>query len=357
MSGSEIETLVAQGYEVLDRQQIELFDGTFVRFRIRPDISLEAARAEVAAAGSNTTADFNQFYRTSASGTSARSGAASHCAGPGCAARNLIGWPVLPAHNDRCGSGIRIGLIDTGINPDHAAFTGGRLEVIENSIAGQRQSARRHGTAVASILIGSAKSRAPGLLPNATVLAVDAFYRGKGNDERSDAYTLVTAIDLVRQRNVRIINISLAGPPNLLLERMLAGLKTEGVIVVAAAGNQGPKAAPAYPAAYPGVIAVTAVDNNRRVYRRAGRGEHIDIAEPGVGVWIAASVRGAKFATGTSYAVPFTTAAIALVLQDLDVSDHDQVVAALANRAIDIGEPGRDEIYGHGLLQVTGLCD
>jgi minor extracellular protease Epr len=145
--------------------------------------------------------------------------------------------------------------------------------------------------------------------------------------------------------------MSLAGPPNRVLEAAAAALVERGVIIVAAAGNGGPKADPGYPAAYPGVIAVTAVDSTDTVYRRAGRGPHIDLAAPGVDVWTAASVSGAKPKTGTSFAAPFVTAAAAMALGREPEMDVAALTAMLAGSARDLGDPGRDDVYGFGLIQ------
>ena len=145
---------------------------------------------------------------------------------------------------------------------------------------------------------------------------------------------------------------------NILLGKdTIAGLLERSVVLVAAAGNRGPRAKPVYPAAYRGVIAVTAVDRNRQVYRRAGRGDHIDLAAPGVRVWTAASVRGARQKTGTSFAAPFVTAAAAIAQHHLGARGHDAVLAALAERAMDLGKTGKDTVFGHGLVQATGLCE
>jgi hypothetical protein len=97
---------------------------------------------------------------------------------------------------------VRIGLIDTGINPEHEALAAGSLEIVpfDTQTNADSPSGRQHGTAVAAILLGDARSRTPGLLPDAEVVAVDAFFATAENgspDERTDAYTLVRAIDAV----------------------------------------------------------------------------------------------------------------------------------------------------------------
>ena len=89
-------------------------------------------------------------------------------------------------------------------------------------------------------------------------------------------------------------------------------LTKAGIVVVAAAGNEGPSAPPGYPAAYEEVIAVTAVDRNLAAYRYANRGDHIDLAAPGVDVWTALPDRREGPQTGTSFAVPYVTAVVAV---------------------------------------------
>jgi subtilisin family serine protease len=124
------------------------------------------------------------------------------------------------------------------------------------------------------------------------------------------------------------------------------------VAIVAAAGNGGPGAAPAFPAAYPGVVAVTAVDENGQVYRRANRGDYISFAARGVHVeseYESASSK-AKTVSGTSFASPVVAAAIA---RRLDPSAAvGNVIDSLKSEARDLGAPGRDAIYGWGELLI-----
>jgi subtilisin family serine protease len=150
--------------------------------------------------------------------------------------------------------------------------------------------------------------------------------------------------------------MSLAGPANALLQRAVESAAAADVLMVAAAGNEGPRAGAVYPAAYPSVLAVTGVDRSRRAYRRAGQGEHIDISAPGVDVWTAASVSGARPRTGTSYAAPFVAAAAALWLARNAGARPDAVVASLTSTAEDLGDPGKDKVFGWGLLRPGPLC-
>ena len=109
-------------------------------------------------------------------------------------------------------------------------------------------------------------------------------------------------------------------------------------------------------AAYDPVLAVTAVDRRGQVYRRANRGDHIDLAAPGVNVWTAASISGARPKTGTSYAAPFVTAAAALIWQrDPSLSAAD-LGDMLRDAARDLGPKGRDAIFGDGLIAPPPPC-
>ena len=106
-------------------------------------------------------------------------------------------------------------------------------------------------------------------------------------------------------------------------------------------------ASPMYPAAYESVVAVTAVDGQGKVFRLANRGEYLDLAAPGVNLRHARAGGGYAASSGTSFAVPFAATAAARLKQ---ISAEEDVIAYLFDGATDLGPPGRDEIYGHGLI-------
>jgi subtilisin family serine protease len=155
---------------------------------------------------------------------------------------------------------------------------------------------------------------------------------------------------------VRVANLSLAGPHNRVLADILREVEGKGMLVVAAAGNGGPAARPAWPAASGQVLAVTAVDAFGRIYRKAQRGEHLDVAAPGVEVWAAASIRGVRSRTGTSYATPWATAAAALLMaQDPELTPAE-AIQRLRALTSDAGEEGADPVFGQGILSLQDLC-
>src|SRR5581483_1352998 len=165
------------------------------------------------------------------------------------------------------------------------------VELIEEP-GGGAPSSPAHGTAVAALLAGRPGTLSEGLLPGARLVAIDAFNQA-GDRERTDVTRLITALEMLSDRGVRIINLSLSGAPNRLLEKAIAAAVARDIVVVAAAGNKGPGAEPAYPAAYPGVIAVTAVDRQLRIYARATHGDYVSLAAPGVDVLTASLPDGA----------------------------------------------------------------
>lgn len=342
--------LVAEGYEVRERVALATEGGAgLVRLGIPRGVSLEAARARAATLAQGAVVDMNHYYRPEQAG-------AEPCSEGLCLAREVVGWPPVETLADQCTVGGRIGLIDTAINGDHLAFAGGRVETIRIGQGNLPASGRQHGTAVAALLVGSRESRTPGLLPGSELIAVDAFHRGEGNDDRSAVYDLVRAIDILASRGVKVINMSLTGPANPLLERTVQRANQRDIVMVAAAGNDGPRAAPLYPAAYDGVIAVTAIDRSKNAYRRAGSGAHIDIAAPGVQVWTAASVRGAQPRTGTSFAAPFVSAAAAILKASNPALTAGEIEEILQRNAEDLGAPGKDPVYGWGLLNGRAIC-
>jgi subtilisin family serine protease len=105
--------------------------------------------------------------------------------------------------------------------------------------------------------------------------------------------------------------MSLVGPPNPLVQRAVAQAQARGLRIVAPVGNDGRAAPPAYPASYPGVIAVTAVDARNRPLIEAGRSLHLDYAAPGADMAAAASNGGLARVRGTSFAVPLVAGRLA----------------------------------------------
>jgi subtilisin family serine protease len=138
----------------------------------------------------------------------------------------------------------------------------------------------------------------------------------------------------------------------LALRRAIAG----HAIVVAAAGNGVATAAPAFPAAEAGVIAVTAVDSHALPYADASRGNCVAFAAPGVRVWTPGPTPTGSYHNGTSFAAPFVTAAVAARLAGGAQPDAARITRALASTARDLGAPGKDPVFGWGLLQAAGPC-
>lgn len=341
--------LIQEGFVVNDRAQISLVGGEMVRLTVPRGMTLDSARTAVGARSATATVDFNHFYQPQSENK-------AECAGEQCAlVRETVGWPS--GEITGCAKPHRIGLIDTAINADHATLTNTRLQVIRLGEGEGTKSGAQHGTAVAALLIGAPDSRVPGLLPGAELIAVDAFQRfGKSTDIAS-IYDLVRGLDLLAQRDVKVVNLSLTGPANAVLERSVKAATDGGMILVAAAGNDGPNAKPVYPAAYADVIAVTAVDKGGNPYRRAVRGDYIDLAAPGVGVWTVASVSGARQKTGTSFAAPFVTAAVSMLIASEPDMSLERLEAKIRQFTDDIGEPGKDRVFGWGLLNASKLCE
>ena len=167
---------------------------------------------------------------------------------------------------------------------------------------------------------------------------------GGAVDAVADAFAWMS-----RER-VPVINISLVGPANGLLEQLVRLVTTRGHIVVAAVGNDGPGAPPLYPAAYPAVIAVTGVDAHRRVLIEACRGSHVDFAAPGADMAAAGLEAEFSLVRGTSFAAPIAAGLFARELTEVDRARADAAVAALTSQAIDLGTRGPDKVYGNGLV-------
>jgi len=127
-------------------------------------------------------------------------------------------------------------------------------------------------------------------------------------------------------------------------------------VLIAAAGNAGPNAPPAYPGALPEVIAVTAVDQQGAVFAGANRGSYIAFAAPGVRIWVPTPDGQGRYETGTSFAAPFALGTAALEMMQGAPADADSLRLRLAATARALGSGARNSTYGYGLVQASASC-
>jgi hypothetical protein len=223
-------------------------------------------------------------------------------------------------------SDIVIGLVDTGVDTSNPVFAHSHIE--QKGFAGVGARPAEHGTAVASLMVGEAPPFQGGA-PHATLYAADVY---GGAPTGGSAEAIARALGWLAGRKAGVINVSLVGPANAALGAVIKAVQRQGVTIVAAVGNDGPAAPPAYPASYPGVIAVTGVDARGHVLLEAGAAQHLDFAAPGADM--AAGAMGAGFVAvrGTSFASPLVASRLAVVMRGDDPRSGVERLAAEAKR-------------------------
>jgi subtilisin family serine protease len=247
-----------------------------------------------------------------------------------------------PAGN-KIAEGVRIGLIDGGVDLAHPVFH--EASITTYGCSG-RPVVSAHGTAVASLMVGRSE-KFHGAAPGAALYAADV-YCGLPTGGAVDA--VADALAWLARERVPIMNVSLVGPANVTLEHIVRIVIARGHLVIAAVGNDGPAAAPLYPAAYPGVVGVTAVDARQRALLEAGRGPQVDFAAPGADIAAASATSAYAAVRGTSFASPIVAGLLVAEIQEPDQGAAERALATLARLAIDLGSPGRDVTYGQGLV-------
>ena len=319
------------GFTVARRQLLEGLDTTLVVLSAPQGMSTRKALAQLRKLDPTGSYDYNHIYLESGSAASAAEGSDSYKSAAPSAQSAAQAQPV------------RVGLIDTGVDTGHPVFHA--TQVTAHGCSG-KQVPGGHGTAVASLLAGDGHEFR-GAAPRATLYAADV-YCGLPSGGAIDA--ILDALAWMARERVPVVNISLVGPPNKLLESVTRKMLARGHSLVAAVGNDGPAAKPLFPASYPGVVGVTGVDAKSRVLLEACRGEQVDFAAPGSGIG-AASLKGSfGEVRGTSFAAPIVAALLATRLATLDQQAADRAIRDLESQAMDLGRKGRDDIYGSGLV-------
>lgn len=256
------------------------------------------------------------------------------------------------------GQNVTVALIDSGVATRHESLQGDRIVRVDLVEGGEAPPAETHGTAIASIIAGSGKVQ--GVAPGISLLAIRAFSEvdpATGASE-SDSFRVSQAVSLALDRKARIINLSIGGPNDPLVRMAVEQAVLTGVVVVAAAGNDGPDAPPVYPAAQTGVIAVTATDAKDRIYDGANRGDYVAIAAPGVDVLAArpgasAGASAYDFFTGTSMATGYATGLAAVLLSANPKLNAADLRHILEGSAADLGPPKKDPEFGWGRIDAA----
>jgi subtilisin family serine protease len=326
------------GFTVRERQDLATLDRLLLRVDAPEDRDIAQAALELALDAPGTLVDFNHVYRGGADADSTPAGSAAT------GRPAFEGQPVSAA---RPRPPLAIGIIDSAVANEHAAFHAADI-VQKDFVPFEGTRPLRHGTAVASILVGESRSVRP-RLPGARLYAAAVFFDDDGEPAATTA-SLVASLEWLAAERVGVVNMSLAGPPNRVLEAALGDTASRGAVVVAAVGNNGPVGEPLYPAAYETVVGVTAVDSANRIYRYASRGRQVTFAAPGVRIKVAQSDGGYGTETGTSMAAPHAAAIIAQSMAARAAQPAEAVLSSLEAAAIDLGDEDFDDVFGFGLI-------
>lgn len=339
---TDVEDGIAQRFNLtlLDRSTNNLLAQRVIRYRIPDSRLVPAVVAALAQDPAAIGPQPNYLYRPQQA-NSAPSTSLQYA---------LTKVDLSTAHDMATGRGTIVGIIDSGVDTKHDDLKDS--DIITFDAAGGDGVADGHGTAIAGII--GARGTTRGIAPSARLLSARAFApRKQGAPQLTTSFVLLKALDWTVSEKARVVNLSLAGPEDALVRSAIRTTLARGVIVVAAAGNNGRTAPAAYPAAYDGVIAATAIDADDRLYEKANTGTYVAVAAPGVDV-IAPSTSGAHdMHTGTSFAAAHVTGIVALVLERKPDSTPAEVREILARSAFDLGASGRDEEFGAGRINAA----
>lgn len=325
------------GYRLMKKEKLDGLDMFIMTFDCPPGVDPYDAVVELERLQDDSTVSVNHKYslnlETSVPAASSRT-----------YADNLIHWPETG-----CSARMAIGIIDGGISDDLLKRHEDQITYKSFINGPPSKLAMDHGSAIASILVDSNRLN-QGQFYIASVVSED-----ENGQQFSGLYPMLKALDWMVKNDVKLVNVSLAGPKNKTLEKAINRASDKGMLIVAAVGNDGKNAPPRYPAAFENVIAATAVNKDAKIYEPAVRGSHVDISAPGVRVYVPGQGKG-QYVSGTSIAAPFVTAMIASHTRNGKDLTVDGVRAKLTHSTTDLGAEGKDSIYGLGLITAKDNC-
>lgn len=251
---------------------------------------------------------------------------------------------LTQAHQLASGQGVVVAVIDSGIDVTHPELSGvviGSFDALKSN-----EKPHSHGTGIAGAI--ASRARLLGAAPSAQLLAVRAFGVSKAGAD-STSFNILKGLEYSVLNKAQVINMSFAGPTDPLLERALANVASRNIVMVAAAGNAGPKSPPLFPASDKNVIAVSATDANDQIFSASNRGKHVAITAPGVDILVPAPEAKYQITSGTSFAAAYISGLVALMIDRKPDITPAEIRGLLASTAKDLGPRGRDDDYGAGL--------
>jgi subtilisin family serine protease len=345
------------GLEIVASENIAITGSTAVRLRFTDGRTVQDVIRALAAIQFVAVAQPQYVYKTQQQGSETAPASRGDDTGPkGDAAQYILEkLKISDVHRMVRGTNVTIAVIDSQIDAAHPNLEGVIAERF--SAVGAPEQPHAHGTGMAGAI--ASHQRLLGTAPAARLLAVHVFSTAAATAE-STTFNILKGIDWSVRQGARIINMSFAGPKDPSLERVLKLAYDKGIVLIAAAGNAGPRSPPLYPGADPNVIAVTATDADDKLFTGANRGKYISVAAPGVDILVPAPEGDYQITTGTSVAAAEVSGIVALLLErnpKLRPADIRRILTMSAKR---LGPGERDDNFGSGLidpLQALQLAD
>lgn len=337
LSGAEADELARRhGLTRVASENVPLIGATVGLFRITDGRSSETVRREFAADSSVRSLQPNFRYLLQDQKPAVPT--------EGDPAQYALSKLRLPqAHTLAHGTNVTVAVIDSGIDSRHPELANSIADVFD--ALGGGEAPHLHGTGIAGAIVAHAKLM--GSAPEARIIAIRAFGGTTGSAE-SSSYVILRSLNYAAEHGAQIVNMSFAGPKDPVIERAIAATAARGLVLIAAAGNAGAKSPPLYPAANPNVIAVSATDQQDRLFTASNRGNYIALAAPGVDIFLPAPDGKYQITSGTSFSAAYVSGVAALLLERNYALKPEALRMTLAKTARDLGSPGRDDLYGDG---------
>lgn len=271
--------------------------------------------------------------------------------------RKLLKYDTMPSCSNEARSVTKVGIIDGKVATNHISLSG--AEITNQTFSDEQKNTLKHATGIASLLVGRANKRGfDGLIPHSHLYSAEVLFADAQGRIRAETFSVIEGLNWLVEQQVRLVSISLVTPKNnSVLRHSIKRASQLGTILFAAVGNNGANAPPSYPATYPEVISITALDAAKRLYLQANQNSSTDFAAPGVDLWTASADRNnldlesGEYVTGTSFATPIAMAIAAGILEKRPNISSAIIKRIMAEKSLDLGDSGKDSAFGFGLVQ------